>query len=31
MISKGKEVGEWIGERKELMATCLLGNEEGAP
>jgi hypothetical protein len=31
MIWKGKEVGEWIGETKELMATCLPGNEEGVP
>ena len=29
MISKGKEVDEWIGETKELMATCLLRNKEG--
>jgi hypothetical protein len=31
MIWKGKEVGEWLGERKKFMATCLLGKEEGEP
>jgi hypothetical protein len=28
-ISKGKEVDAWIGETKELMATCAPRKEEG--
>jgi len=31
MISKGKEMDEWMGETKELMSTCLLRNKEGEP
>jgi hypothetical protein len=27
-ISKGKEMDEWIGETKELMAACVLRKEE---
>ena len=30
-ISKGREMDEWIGETKELMAACLLRKEEGEP
>jgi len=28
-ISKGKEVDEWIGETRELMAACALRKEKG--
>ncbi|UCB48661.1 MAG: hypothetical protein JSW56_16280 [Deltaproteobacteria bacterium] len=28
-ISKGREMDEWIRETKELMATCVLREEEG--
>jgi hypothetical protein len=28
-ISKGREMNEWIGETKQLMATCALRKEEG--
>ena len=30
-ISKGKEMDEWIGETRELMASCVLRKEEGEP
>ena len=30
-ISKGREMDEWIGETKKLMAACLLRKEEGEP
>jgi hypothetical protein len=31
MISRGKEMDEWIGETKGLMTTCLLRKKEGEP
>ena len=30
-ISKGKEMDEWIGETRELMAACVLRKQEGEP
>ena len=30
-LSKGKEMDEWIGETKTLMAACVLRKEEGEP